>query len=68
MIVDENSRDHFGRPRDVTTTSAMAASVNPPITRSLWPSRAGSDHPSLDVWFPKPVRGHYATLRFFWRA
>lgn len=49
MIVDENSRDHFGRPRDVTTTSAMAASVNPPITRSLWPSRAGSDHPSLDV-------------------
>lgn len=48
MIVDENSRDHFGRPRDVTTTSAMAASVNPPITRSLWPSRAGSDHPSLD--------------------
>jgi len=52
MIVDQNGRDHFGRPQALTPSAPSApdqARAKAGSGGSLWPSRGRSDRPSLDT-------------------
>ena len=49
MIVDQNGRDHFGRPQALSPCVSDQACPKEGSGGSLWPSRGRSVCPSLDT-------------------
>jgi hypothetical protein len=49
MILDQFSRDQFGRPRPATAASPIEPTAAAPIAGSVSPTRTGSVWPTVDT-------------------